>query len=65
MAVPKIKVSKARRNSRKANWKVSTPSVVKCPHCHEYTLPHQVCSKCGYYKGEQIVDTTKKSKESA
>ncbi|MBE5746373.1 MAG: 50S ribosomal protein L32, partial [Clostridiales bacterium] len=37
MAVPKIKVSKARRNSRKANWKVSTPSVVKCPHCHEYT----------------------------
>ncbi len=63
MAVPKVKVSKARRNSRKANWKVASPSVVKCPHCHEYTLPHKVCSKCGYYKGELVVDTTKKDKE--
>ncbi|MGN1208001.1 MAG: 50S ribosomal protein L32, partial [Christensenellales bacterium] len=33
MAVPKVKVSRARRDSRKANWKVSAPSVVKCPHC--------------------------------
>ena len=33
--VPKGKVSKARRNSRKANWKISTPSMVECPHCHE------------------------------
>ena len=28
MAVPKVKVSKARRNSRKANWKVASPSHV-------------------------------------
>ena len=35
MAVPKGKISKARRNSRKANWKVSTPSIVECPNCHE------------------------------
>ena len=59
MAVPKIKVSKARRNSRKANWKVSTPSVVKCPHCHELKQPHQVCGKCGYYNGKLVVDNSK------
>lgn len=62
MAVPKVKVSRARRDSRKSNWKVSAPNVVKCPHCHEYTLPHKVCSHCGYYKGEQVVDMTKKEK---
>ena len=63
MAVPKSKVSKARRNSRKANWKVSTPSVVKCPHCHEYKEPHVVCAKCGYYKGEKVLDVDKKEKQ--
>ena len=62
MAVPKVKVSRARRDSRKANWKISAPNVVKCLHCHEYTLPHQVCGHCGYYKGEQVVDMSKKDK---
>ena len=45
--VPKGKVSKARRNSRKANWKISTPSMVECPHCHELKANHRVCKKCG------------------
>ncbi len=59
MAVPKGKVSKARRNSRKANWKISTPSIVECPHCHEYTQPHAVCPNCGYYDGVQKVSVEK------
>lgn len=63
MAVPKGKVSKARRNSRKANWKISTPSIVECPHCHEYKLPHQVCKKCGYYDCVEVVKVEKEKKE--
>jgi large subunit ribosomal protein L32 len=55
MAVPKGKVSKARRNSRKANWKVLTPSIVECPNCHEMKKPHVVCSKCGYYNGKEVI----------
>lgn len=55
MAVPKAKVSKARRNSRKANWKISTPSMMECPHCHEQKLTHKVCAKCGYYNGKEVV----------
>lgn len=55
MAVPKGKISKARRNSRKANWKVATPSIVECPQCHEMKQPHIACKKCGYYKGEQKI----------
>ncbi len=55
MAVPKAKVSKARRNSRKANWKISTPTMIECPHCHDYKKPHMVCKKCGYYNGEEVV----------
>ena len=33
MAVPKGKVSKARRDKRKANWKLEVPGLVKCPAC--------------------------------
>ncbi len=56
MAVPKKKVSKASKNSRKANWsKVSAPSLCECPHCHEMKQTHKVCAKCGYYDGEEIV----------
>lgn len=43
MAVPKCKVSKARRNSRAANWKLETPNLVECPQCHELKLSHQAC----------------------
>lgn len=62
MAVPKGKVSKARRNLRKAHWKISTPSMVECPHCHEMKRPHHVCSKCGYYDGKEIVKVEKEKK---
>lgn len=62
MAVPKSKVSKARRNSRKANWKISTPSITECPHCHEPKLPHVACKKCGYYDGKQVLAVEKDAK---
>ncbi|MCL2176424.1 MAG: 50S ribosomal protein L32 [Firmicutes bacterium] len=55
MAVPKKKVSKARRNSRKANWKLDNPSYAKCSQCHEIRANHTVCKKCGYYKGRQVI----------
>lgn len=55
MAVPKGKTSKARRNSRRANWKLSMPGIVKCPRCQKMKLSHRVCKSCGYYDGEQVV----------
>ncbi|GFI55500.1 50S ribosomal protein L32 [Clostridiales bacterium] len=56
MAVPKRKVSKARRDKRRSNvWKLSMPGMVKCSNCGEYNLTHRVCSACGYYNGKQVV----------
>ena len=56
MAVPKAKVSKARRDKRRSNvWKLTAPGLVKCPHCGEYTRVHRVCAACGFYDGVQIV----------
>ena len=55
MAVPKNKVSKARRDKRRANWKLSAPNLVECPQCHELKMPHRVCPSCGLYKGKEVV----------
>lgn len=62
MAVPKCKVSKARRNSRNsANFKSTVATLVECKECHELKQPHKVCAHCGAYDGRKVVDTEKKS----
>lgn len=55
MATPKRKTSKARRDKRRANWKISAPNIVECPKCHNAKLAHTVCKKCGYYGGNSII----------
>ncbi len=55
MAVPKGKVSKARRDKRRANWKLEAPNFVRCPHCQEFKMPHRVCGSCGYYNGKEVL----------
>lgn len=55
MAVPKRKTSKARRDKRRANWKLTLPGVVKCPQCGEAKLSHRVCKHCGYYNKKQVM----------
>ncbi len=56
MAVPKRRTSKARRDKRRAHWKLTMPGMTQCPQCGEYKLSHRACRKCGYYKGKQVVD---------
>ena len=39
---PKNKSSKARRDKRRANWKMSAPNLVKCSKCGELMMPQSV-----------------------
>ena len=56
MAVPKRKVSKARRDKRRSSvWKLDAPTMQKCPKCGEYVLNHRVCKACGTYNGKDIL----------
>ena len=57
MAVPKRKVSHARKMKRRSNvWKLETPTnIVKCPNCGEDILAYRVCRACGYYKGVEVI----------
>lgn len=56
MAVPKRKISKSRRDKRRAaNFKLSKPNLATCPQCHEPKLPHRACRSCGYYKNKEVI----------
>ncbi len=56
MAVPKRKSSAARRDKRRANWKLIAPNVVKCTKCGELVMPHRACRACGTYKGKVVIE---------
>lgn len=36
---------------------MDAPTLVKCPNCSAYTVPHRVCKSCGYYNGKEVVAT--------
>lgn len=56
MGVPKRRVSKSRKNKRRSAWsRMSAPSLVECPQCHQLKLNHRVCPRCGFYKGREAI----------
>jgi len=55
MAVPKGKVSRARRDKRRSShWKLTAPALIKCPKCGALHLSHRMCPECGTYNGRQV-----------
>ncbi len=63
MQAPKKRHTKGRRNRKRFfNNKISISRMVKCSNCGTMTLPHRSCRKCGYYKGQEVVNTAPKTK---
>jgi len=58
--VPARHFSKNRRDNRRAQLKLTTSSLMSCPHCHKPMLAHKVCPNCGYYNGKMVVDVMAK-----
>jgi large subunit ribosomal protein L32 len=58
MAVPKQKQSHSRTSKRRAQHKISAPSINACPQCHQPRRPHRVCPHCGSYGGREVVDVS-------
>jgi large subunit ribosomal protein L32 len=61
MANPTSKHTRARRDKRRANWKITVPQITTCPDCGESQLPHRACPSCGMYKGRKIVPIKEKT----
>ena len=55
MAVPKQKQARSRTRKRRAQHKISAPTLNACPQCHSPRRPHRVCPVCGSYAGREVV----------
>lgn len=60
---PKKRHSRARQGKRRASIRLAVSQGATCANCSRPVLPHQVCGKCGYYDGRQVLAVGKKSKE--
>lgn len=60
MAVPRMHLTRSKRNKRRMHLYLKAPTLTLCQKCGKENLPHIVCPNCGYYKGREIVDILKK-----
>lgn len=54
MAVPRNRMSNARKNSKRAHHAKKPKGFSLCPSCHNAKLPHVICPSCGAY-GNRVV----------
>ncbi|HEY91402.1 MAG TPA: 50S ribosomal protein L32 [Dehalococcoidia bacterium] len=55
-ALPKRKITKARRGNRRSHDGLSAAVLMDCPQCHSPKLPHHVCPTCGTYAGRDVTE---------
>lgn len=54
-ALPARRISKTAKRMRRTHLKKDAPTITKCPNCGEVLMPHRACTKCGYYKGKEVI----------
>jgi len=55
MAVPQNKITRSKRNMRRAHDALVSGNPAECPNCGELKRPHHVCASCGQYDDREVV----------
>lgn len=55
MAVPRNRLSNARKNSRRAHHAAVAKNLVKCSNCGQARPSHVACPACGQYRGRAVI----------
>ena len=55
MAVPKSKITRSKRNMRRAHDALAAGNPAECPNCGELKRAHHVCGACGHYADREVV----------
>jgi large subunit ribosomal protein L32 len=61
--LPKRKLSKGRRDRRRAHDALISINLVQCSNCGEMRLQHTVCPNCGHYQGREVITVEKEEKK--
>lgn len=60
---PKKRHSRQRQGKRRASIKLDVVEMTICKNCQVKIPAHTVCRICGFYKGQMVIDKTKKEKQ--
>jgi len=65
MAVPKRRVSSARRGARRSHHHIKAKQNTYCDRCGEPILPHALCWSCGWsnVQGRELVEIEKEQEK--
>lgn len=63
MAEPKKRLTSTRSGNRRSHLATQAKKLTSCNKCQSPALAHHVCSQCGYYKGEDILELERKEQE--
>jgi len=55
MAVPQNKITRSKRNMRRAHDALVAGNPAECPNCGELKRPHHVCPACGHYAEREVI----------
>ncbi len=55
-ALPKKKLTRARRGRRLTAYKLKPQQPAQCTRCRSAKHPHAACPTCGYYRGRLVVE---------
>jgi large subunit ribosomal protein L32 len=55
MAVPRNRLSNARKNSKRAHHAKKPKQLSVCKNCQQACLPHYMCQGCGAYAGRIVI----------
>lgn len=55
MAVPRNRLSNARKNSKRSHHAKKPKNATACSSCGALRLSHRICGSCGSYKGKEYV----------
>jgi large subunit ribosomal protein L32 len=57
MAVPRNRLSNAKKNSRRSHHAKKPKNPSACSNCGKSRLPHRVCPSCGHY-GNRVIEAS-------
>lgn len=55
MAVPRNRMSNARKNSKRAHHAKKPKNPITCSNCSAPRLPHCICQSCGIYGDRTVI----------
>ena len=56
MAVPFRRTSKTKKRMRRTHLKKEVGALTTCSKCGASIRPHRACTKCGNYKGKDVLN---------